>query len=676
MNDLDEFLNIYLSGNPVLDYAKGKVADKANADVRRRTANEIYQQMKAEVQGMSYPEKVIIAAGHETDKLLSGTMDTIDTVRGMFGDSDAAIKRQFNRSNEQAELDQAYAPFKDNAGILPQLTGGALPYVLDSVLLGPQFVKGAGKVLNAADKGVRVAARTTGEAGKTIIQKLAEQPGAVGRLGTRMQEEWVQPIQKIASRLKHQIPESDPFRPGMMKNILGDIALGGVEGLLHYDNSVADGALASGMGSISGQVIKPYLHRLPSFYNDNEKRLIEWGKDRGYKFLPGMESGHRGHQMFEQDLRGSSSWTDVINQIDRNNDFITNRIAFEQLGVPPGQLKDLNPDVLKKHMDTLSSEYENFIKGTKVRIEPEDLKPIRDQVALLEAVDTKSAKKVVATAKDYLGKLEELRSTQLPTRDPLTGRMQKSAFGGEAYQAFRKDIKSAINQAYEKKDTQLAEALTPILKTIDVGIERGAKDFGGEVGAAQWKDLNERWALSNLLMEEGMDDLGMVSGKKLSTHFMGSDPKRYLMETAGPRMNELFKAAKLEHMTRNQASGGLFDEANGLMHNPGKKSTIENLLSSPVAPAASFTGIPQLAMGLYKRGFPTSTGLLGFDGSPFMNAPMYTRSIGQASQFYPSVADNLEKAYSYISSLPAKIRNKIGVGEPAQVDFDEFLKGI
>lgn len=674
MNDLDEFLNVYLSGNPALEFAKGKVADKANADARRKSANEIYQKMKAEVQGMSYPEKVMIAAGHETDKLLSGAMDTVDTVRGMFGDSDAAIRRQQSRAAEQAALDQAYAPFKDNAGIMPQITGGALPYVLDSVLLGPQFAKGAGKVLNAADKGVRTAARTTGEAGKTIIQKLAEQPGMAGKLGVRIQEEWVQPIQKIASRLKNQIPEADPFRPGMAKNILGDITLGGVEGLVHYDNSVADGALASGLGSITGQAVKPMLHRLPSFYNDNEKRLIEWGKDRGYKFLPGMESGHRGHQMFEQDLRGSSSWTDVINQIDRNNDFITNRIAFEQLGVPPGQLKDLNPDVLKKHMDNLSSEYENFVKGTKVRIEPEDLIPIKEQVKLLETIDTKSAKKVAATANDYLNKLEELRRTQLPSRDPLTGRMQKSAFGGEAYQAFRKDVKSEINQAYEKQNTQLAEALTPILKTIDIGIERGAKDFGGEVGAAQWKDLNERWALSNLLMEEGMDDLGMVRGKKLSTHFMSSDPKRYLMETAGPKMNELFKAAKLEQMTRNQASGGLFDEANGLMHNPGKKSTIENLLSSPMAPAASFTGLPQLSMAMYKRGFPTSTGLLGFDGSPFMNAPMYTRSIGQASQFYPSVADNLEKAYSYISSLPAKIRNKIGMDNTA--DLDEFLKGI
>ena len=104
MNDLDEFLNIYLSGNPALEFARGKVADKANADTRRRSAKEIYQQMKAEVQGMSYPEKVMIAAGHETDKLLSGTMDTVDTVRGMFGDSDAAIQRQRDRATEQAAM--------------------------------------------------------------------------------------------------------------------------------------------------------------------------------------------------------------------------------------------------------------------------------------------------------------------------------------------------------------------------------------------------------------------------------------------------------------------------------------------------------------------------------------------------------------------------------------------
>jgi hypothetical protein len=674
MEDLKSFLDQYIQGNPILQGATDLATNQAMSQARKKSAGEVYQAMRKEVENMSWPQKAMIAAGHETDKLVSGTRDLIDTVSGIVGspqEEDVAIKSQFDRANEQAALDELYSAFKDNAGISPQLVGGALPYVLDSVLMGPYAAKGAGKVISSLGKGVEKTAKVTGQASKTLIQRLAEKEGLPGHLGQRMQKEWVDPIAKTATRFKNQIPEYDPYRKGAFKHILGDVALGGLEGGLHYDNSIEGGALASGMGSVTGQVIKPALHRSPSFYTDNEKRLVEWGKDRGYKFLPGMETGHQGHQMFENDLRGSSSWTDVVNQIDRNNNFITNRIAFEQLGVPVGQLKELNPTVLKTHMKNLSNEYEDFVSKTQVRFEPSDFKEVQDTISGLNTVGTKPAIKTANLTQEYLTKLEDLRRSQMPVRDPLTGRMRKSSFGGSIYQDFRRDIKSQINQAYDKQDTSTADALSKILRVIDTGIERGARDFGGEVSAKQWKDLNERWALSNLIMEKGMDPLGMVDGTKLGKYFMETEPKRYLMESAGPKMTELQKAAKLEYMTKNQKKGGLFDEMSGLLHNPGKKSALENLLSSPFAPATSFTGLPQLSMALYKRGWPSKWGLLGFEGSSFTNAPTYARSLGQSSQFYPSMMDAINNAQEYLSGLPKKIREKISPTD----DLQEFLKG-
>lgn len=677
MADITSFLSKYAADNPVVHIGLEVAADKIMHELGRRSTSQVYQAMRKEVENMSWPEKAMIAAGHETDKLGAGTRDFIDSISGtydmMAGNEaamQAAMERQRARAIEQAALDKAYAPFKDNAGLSAQLTGSMLPYVLNSVLFGPLAARGAGTAISTLGKGITKTAKATGQASKTTIQKLAEMEGIPGYFGKRMQKEWVEPIAKTSARMKGQIPEYDPFRPGAAKSILGDIALGGIEGGLHYDNTIGKGALASGMGSITGQVVKPMLHKSPSFYTDNEQRLIEWGKDNHYKFLPGMETGHRGHQMFENDLRTSNAWTDVVKQIDRNNDFITNRIAFEQLGIPPGQLKELSPSVLKSHMDSLSKEYEDLISSTRVRFEPTDFSPVLDTINSLKQVGTKPALKTAASMEEYLLRLEELRKSQMPVRDPMTGKLRKSALGGKVYQDFRKDIKSQISQAYDKQDTARATALNEVLKVVDTGIERGVKDFGGEAGAAKWKDLNERWALSNLVMEKGMNPLGFVDGAKLGKYLLSEDPQRFLMETAGPRMTELQKAAKLSYMTKNQANNGLGNSL-GYVSNPEKKSAVETMLSSPLAGAASFTGLPQLLMGLYKRGWPSTTGMLGFDGSLFRNAPTYTRSLGQASQFYPSLGEALGKAEDYISELPSRIKNRIA---PAESNIDEFLK--
>lgn len=677
MADINSFLDQYLKGNPVLQGVTELATEEAMAQARRKSAGEVYQMMRKEVENMSWPKKAMIAAGHEADKLGAGTRDFIDSVNGVYemmsgneAGQDASIKRQYEREIEQQQLDEAYKAFKDNAGLSSQLAGGSLPYVLDSVLLGPMAARGAGAVISSLGRGVAKTAKVTGQASKTAIQKLAEMEDIPGYLGKRMQKEWVEPIAKTSARIKGRIPEYDPYRPGAAKSVLGDVALGGIEGGLHYDNTIGEGALASGMGSMSGQVVKPMLHKSPSFYTDNEQRLIEWGKDNHYKFLPGMETGNRGHQMFENDLRTSNAWTDVVKQIDRHNDFITNRIAFEQLGIPPGQLKELSPSVLKSHMDSLSKEYEDLINSTRVRFEPTDFSPVLDTINSLKQVGTKPALKTAASMEEYVLRLEELRKSQLPVRDPMTGKLKKSALGGKVYQDFRKDIKSQIRQAYDKQDTARATALNEILKVVDTGIERGVKDFGGEAGAAKWKDLNERWALSNLVMEKGMNPLGFVDGAKLGKYLLSEDPQRFLMETAGPRMTELQKAAKLAYMTRNQANNGL-GNALGHVSNPEKKSAVETMLSSPLAGAASFTGLPQLLMGLYKRGWPSTTGMLGFDGSPFRNAPIYTRSLGQASQFYPELSEAIVKAEDYIAGLPSRIKNRIA---PAESNIDEFLK--
>lgn len=614
---------------------------------KKKTASEIYDEMKKKVQDMSLVEKLGQAAKNEVSQLWGGLQDVGDIGQGMVGNLignedmwDEAVARMRDRESEQAALEEGRKPFEEVVPWYVRGAGASLPYIADSALLGPRFVRGASKGLDVITDALRSGATKVGEGGKSLIQMVAELPGVAGKPGQYLQREVVQPIASEVARFKKQVPIVNPWLKGVPSSILGNTALGALESGLNYNQDMEEGALASALGTISGEALKPMFHRMPSFYNEAEQKLVDWAKQQGYRLLPGAETGHRGMQMFEGQLRNSETWTDVVNQIDRGNEYITNRLVFDQLGFPKEGVKNLtqiSPDVLKTHMGNLSKEYEDMLAKTQVRIEPSDLDSLKFNISALDP-EIKADKKVIDTVGTYINSIDKLRADQLPIRDPLTGKMKKGTADPRAFQQLRTSIKSALNQAYDQKNTLLASNLEPLLKTLDLGVERGARDFGGEVAASQWKDLNERWALSNLVMEEGMKPSGMVDMDKLGKHFMSDDPKRYLMETAGPRMTELQKAAKFADMTKNQASGGLFNESGQFLKNPQSKSAFQRFVGT--TPAAWVPGLRSAYMEAYSRGYPSQYGLLGFTGKGLANLPLYTRSYQQATQMYPQIVEN------------------------------------
>lgn len=644
---------------------------------KRKTAAEIYAEQKQKAQEMSLPEKLGTAAQNELSQLWAGAQDVGDIGKGMFanltsqeGMWDEAMASMRDREVEQAQLEEGRKPFEEVVPWYVRGAGASLPYIVDSALLGPKFVRGAAKGLDVVSDVLKSGATKVGEGGKSLVELAAELPGVMGKPGQYLQKEVVQPIGREVARFKKQVPIVNPWLKGAPSSILGGTALGGLESGLQYNQDIEEGLLASALGTAGGELLKPMFHRMPSFYNETEKKLVDWAKQQGYRLLPGMETGHRGMQMFENQLRGAESWTDLVNQIDRGNEYITNRLVYDQLGFPKtdlGKMQEVSPDTLKSHMSMLKNEYEDLLNKTKIRIEPSDLDQVKTDLSVLDPA-VKDNKKVIGTVNSYIDSIEKLRSSQLPVRDPMTGKMQKGTGDSRGFQQLRSSIKSALNQAYDQKNSLLASHLEPLLKTLDLGVERGARDFGGDAAAAQWKDLNERWAMSNLIMEEGMNARNMVDLDKLGRHFMSDNPKRYLMENAGPRMNELFKATKFNEMAKNTASGGLFNESGEFLKNPQAKSTFQRFVGT--SPAAWVPGLRAGYMDIYSRGYPAQWGLLGFTGKGLANLPIYTRSYQQATQMYPEIAKEVGNKIQEFNAQTEEAKKRL---EKLGASFDDLL---
>lgn len=670
---MDDFLDDFIFNHPLVKSATELGAEQLNVQKRRASPTDLYRKNMEAVQQMSWPRKVYEASAHEVDKLGAGTMDLVDTLRGMgnamVGDEagvDAAIKRQMIRSEEQAIKDENYKAFSDNAGLPAKIVGGMLPYIISGRLLGPGFVKGASKALDTADTAVRAGAKATGRASKSIIELMAEGPGPVGVAGRKLHKEFVQPLSELTAQLAKQVKPRNPLQDGIIAKILGDTVLGGVEGGLHYDNSIADGAIASGAGSIGGQMLKPMLHRMPSFYGEPKQELIKWGKNQGFQFLPGFETGHRGYQMFENDLRSSGGWADIMHQSDLANKYISNRVAFEQLGIPEKTMKEMTPKLLTEHLDNIKAEYNDLVSKTKGWLRPSEVQEAKDAIA---RALKESPKRDLNIVKKMTDDFETLTNKGLPTRDPLTGRMKATIFEGDAYQDYRSKLKAEIDKAYTDGNLNLANSLKPLLKTVDQGIENGIRSKGGEANVAQWKDINERYALSKLIINHGMGMDGMIDAKKLGRHLMASDAERMLTEGAGPRMNNLYKLSKLQNMMDEQANNGLASSLpeNELFHNPGHKTVTQRMLQTPFGVAP---GLRTAYAALYRRGYPARYGLLGLNGEGLYNAPLYTRAAAQASQIHPKLLDAIEEGYRYLSSIPGRVGTAIR-GQDAEPDFLE-----
>jgi len=601
---------------------------------------------------MSPVSKILTSAGNEAIKFGLGTKEAGSGTAGMIANLFGADKldqffadKMLEATRQNAEMDTQNKEYEENAGFWGGV-GKALPYIVNSEGIGKPLVKGAGKVLTTVTEIPASAGRATRGVVVPAIEDLASKNIPFLTKGAQnvkrvITDPWAR---NVANKTK-QVNFVNPYRVGVGADMLGSTALGGIEGILHPDYSFSEGATSSAIGAGLGNAIKPYLVKAPVFRSDTEKELLRWGEDQGLKYLPGMQTGSKRLQKFEHAMRSDSTFADPIHRFDAGNDIVMNRTAFNAMGIPKGEIDTMTPSLLDAHLKKLGNEYDTLENGTVANFRPIDKTELKSYVTNLAKDQTVAGRVLAKDATDYLKQIDQYT----PQRDPLTGRIKAMDMQGSQYKDLRRRIQSDINKAYANGDSNRAEVLKPILTKVDDAVERGIRQGKGIEGVNKWKDLNERFAMTNLIIEHGMNPVGKFDPSRLAPHLLNSDTKRLLTER-GNRIVPLQKMVKLDWMAKHQMGSDLSGLGTKNIYNPTNPGIVPKLLMTPAA--GFLPAIPEAALKLYTKGYPVTTGLLGMSGEGFGRPSLYTRAYEVSQQ--PHVA-----AANFVIDKSSALKNKL-----------------
>jgi hypothetical protein len=608
-----------------------------------------------EIRDMGPFKKSMIAGGHELNKLAAGTNELAYNLAGMIGIDPTGMQKKVNNiADTQKANDQIYKEFGENAGI-PGVVGSSLPYVVSNILAGPVLGKAADSILG---KFVNIPGEAIKE-GKGLftrgVQTLSEQPGVAGSIGQGMKAEITAPWLRMAGAKAKQVSLPNPYRVGAAGRVLGGTSLGAAESGLHYDQSMGQGALSSLLPLLGMEGLRPNLIKAPIYWQKPEQDLVKWYEDQGAHISPGLATGSKGMQDFESGMRNTRYLRDTVGLYDAGNDIINNRIVANAIGLklPDGdKVVHLGPSVLKEHLSDLGRQYNELEKGTVARLLPQDHAELARHQATLLADSDPHINAIGKSVGSYVDRIQKIDQSNLPKRNPLTGRMEPKVVDGGTFQSLRSDLKSDISDAYKNGNTRKAEALKPVLNIVDNSVERGlalssagkVTTDGVPVGIQEWKDLNEKTALTHMVMDNGLNPTGTrVEPHRLLNQFKSNDVQRFYTESGGKNITQLHKLAKINAMDRDQSSSLAGLGTRGIM-NSSKQSFIQKLLQTP---AAGFLPMPaEAAMWLYNKGYPSKTGLLNMSGKRFGDPGLYSRALGQSQQPWPSLYDYVDNKLS------------------------------
>lgn len=608
-----------------------------------------------EVRDMGSFKKSMIAGGHELNKLAAGTNELAYNLAGMMGVNPTGMQKKVNDiADTQQSNDKVYKEFSENAGI-PGVIGSSLPYIVSSSLAGPVIGKGmealVGKFTNIPGEAIKE--------GKSLftrgVQALSEQPGVAGNIGQGMKTEITAPWLRMAAAKAKQVSLPNPYRVGAAGRVLGGTALGAGESGLHYDQSMGQGALSSLLPLLSAEALRPALIKAPIYWQKPEQDLVKWYEEQGAHISTGLATGSKGMQDFESGMRNTRYLRDTVGRYDAGNDIINNRIVADAIGLktPSGdKVVHLGPSVLRDHLKDLGNQYNELEKGTVARLLPQDHAALAKHQATLLADSDPHINAIGKSVGSYVNRIQKIDQSNLPKRNTITGRMEPKVVDGGTFQSLRSDLKSDISDAYKNGNTRKAEALKPVLDIVDNSVERGlalssagkVTTDGVPVGIQKWKDLNEKTALTHMVMDNGLNTTGTrVEPHRLLNQFKSGDVQRFYTESGGKNITQLHKLAKINAMDRDQSSALAGLGTHGVM-NSGKQSFIQKLLQTP---AAGFLPMPaEFAMWLYNKGYPSKTGLLAMSGKKFGDPGLYARALGQSQQPWPSLYDYVDKKLS------------------------------
>lgn len=357
---------------------------------------------------------------------------------------------------------------------------------------------------------------------------------------------------QAASRFvnKPKIPSEFGKRAGFMAKAP---VIGAVEGGLNYDQSAGEGALASTAGAtlgLFGPLTK--LSRVENVRDANGKAIIRQMDADGLSLTPGVRTGNRAMQTEEAGIRNSDVLGDYYHQtVTRPNQRKITEFAGDAIGLNGKGRDTFSADELKSHMDNLKSQYTALEMGTTGTLTQRHMREAGDVLTDLKPTTNRN------TGPDDARRYQTVKSITDQIRSEstsVTGRPGSArTISGAQYQQFRQRIQDEASQAFRNGDNRLGNALNKIKSSLDDSIENGM----GRTNAKEWKDLNERYAMTNMLLKNGMTPTGAIDASGITSAVMKNDEAIRTLTGQGGRIKQLQKIAKYNDILNDVEGGSL-----------------------------------------------------------------------------------------------------------------------
>lgn len=330
--------------------------------------------------------------------------------------------------------------------------------------------------------------------------------------------------------------------------------IGGAEGGVNYNETVGEGALLSSLGALSGNIGPArLLNRVENVRDAATRKIINEMDAEGFSLTPGVRLGNRQMQTEEAGIRNSDVLGDYFYQkVTRPNERKMTEMAGDAIGLNAKGRDAFAPEELASHMQNLSNQYRVLENNTRGVFGAPQTKQMGEVLKDLQPTTNRNT-----TPDDAIryGKVKSIVDQMWKESNAVQNPGAKTvyAFDGTKYQQYRQRLQDEINQAYSQGDSRLGSSLRKIQNALDDSLTNGMS----KSDASAWRDLNERYAMTRLLLEKGMTPSGKVNPAGITSAVMKGDEAVRTLTGRGGRIQQFQKMARYNDVLNDVEGGSL-----------------------------------------------------------------------------------------------------------------------
>lgn len=522
--------------------------DNSNTNLRNQNirSNPSMMDKIAQADKQGWMESILRGAGNTINELGTGIEDLADkhlpsaisdilAYRPFGGENGLTPEQRIARRQSEMEQSNEDQLVRTIANPVSTTVGSMLPY----------FGTGRG-----IEMGIDAVAKTVSPITRQLVQKsltnagrLEGQGGVLGSLGEAASTQ--------ASRMSSAPKIPNDFQRRLQYGMKAPL-IGAVEGGANYNQTAAEGALMSTAGAAAA-TFGPLrmLDRVENVRDPYTKTLVKEMDRAGFTLTPGVRTGNRQMQKEEAGIANSDVLGDYYHQnVTRPNQRKMTELAGDAIGLDMRGRDNFSPQELQKHMDDLSSQYGHLEANTTGIIGREQQRKMAD--ALRELKPTPNRNTTAVDKARYAQVRSVVRQIQAETGG-VPGLSSFRSFDGAKYQQLRQRVQDEASQAFSNGDARLGNQLKKVQEALDDSLVRGMN----KSTATQWKDLNERYAMTNLLARKGLTPTGAVDPTRITSTVMRDDEALRTLTSRGGRIQNFQKIAKYNDVLDNVEGGSL-----------------------------------------------------------------------------------------------------------------------